>query len=79
MPDRVRGHVTIEKTGKWLKFQQMLAWMMMVVGAGMWIAGATEPGAAAGPTETTKNAYMAMGGAAVWMVVLRVLRWWHHG
>lgn len=78
MSNRIRGHVTVENTGKGIKFQQILAWLTMLFGAGLWMAGSTEPGAAAGPTETLKNAYMTMGGAAAWMVVLRVLRWWHH-
>lgn len=78
MAGRVRGHVTIEKTGKGIKFQQLLAWATMVFGVGLWMAGASEPAAASGLTETSKNAVFTMAAAGVWLVVLRILRWWHH-
>jgi hypothetical protein len=77
MAGRIRGHVTIEKTGKGLKFQSILAWLTLLFGVGLCVAGYSER-ADGGLTETAVNGYWTIGSAVAWMVILRMLRWWHH-
>jgi hypothetical protein len=75
-------HVTTEATGKGIKLQQLIAFVMLLVGLGLIIAGmqtvgghGAEPGTGGG---------MFLGGvlmftvAVVWRIVLRMLKWWHH-
>lgn len=78
--DNVRGHVTIEKTGKWLKLQQIVAFLLFVVGliVLMVAAGSREPGSTEVPKAFGNGAAMA-GIGFVWMMVVRFLSWWNHG
>ena len=79
-PMPVRGHVTIEKTGKSLKMQQLLSLLCIVIGFGIAAIaiGTRQPG-------TTEISSAAMGGSLmfvgglVWRVVTRIRVWWHHG
>lgn len=77
MVDRIHGHVTIEKTGKGIKVQQMLAWMTLLFGVGLSIAGHTDRHAV-GMTATAANGYLTVTSALVWMGFLRMIRWWCH-
>ena len=77
-PSEVRGHVTIEKHGKPLKFQQLLAMGVLALGIVLTFAGMG--GSEAGRISTTQT----MGGLAtfagiVWLVVTKARMWWHHG
>jgi hypothetical protein len=78
MADRIRGHVTIEKTGKWIKFQQVLAWVLMFVGMGYSAVGYQSAPAAGEMNENLLKGFAAMTFALFWMSVLRIVRWWCH-
>lgn len=78
MADRIRGHVTIEKTGKWIKFQQLLAWSLLLGGVGFTAYGYSEPAAKDGLTENAIKGAAGMAVAIVWLQILRVVRWWCH-
>jgi len=77
-PSEVRGHVTIEKHGKPLKLQQLLAMGVLTLGIVLTFAGM-------GSVEGGRMSNMqATGGLAtfagiVWLVVTKVRMWWHHG
>lgn len=79
-PMPVRGHVTIEKTGKSLKLQQLLSLLCIVIGFGIAAIaiGTRQP-------DTNEISSAAMGGSLmfvgglVWRVVTRIRVWWHHG
>jgi hypothetical protein len=76
---KVRGHVTTEGTGKWLKLQQALA-ILLIIGGFVWIAIAAQgPKVDGKPPEGMSMASVALTGGVVWYAVARVLRWWHHG
>jgi hypothetical protein len=75
----VRGHVTIEKTGKSLKMQQLLSLGFILLG--FTILAAVVAGREPGNTEVSSAAsvgsLMFVGGL-VWRVVTRIRVWWHH-
>lgn len=79
-PMPVRGHVTIENTGKSLKMQQLLSLLCIVIGFG--IAAIAIGTRQAGTTEISSAAMggslMFVGGLA-WRMVTRIRVWWHHG
>ena len=77
MAGKIRGHVTIEKTGKGIKFQQMLAWITLLFGVGLCVVGHSDQNAV-GMTETAANGYATVASALVWMMFLRMIRWWCH-
>jgi hypothetical protein len=79
-PMPVSGHVTIEKTGKALKMQQLLSLGLILLG--FTIMAAAFAGRDAGSTEvsTTASAGSAMFVCGLfWRVLTRVRIWWHHG
>jgi hypothetical protein len=78
MAEQVRGHVTIEKTGKWIKFQQLLAWSLLLGGVGFTAYGYSEPAAKDGITMNAAKGAAGMGFAILWLQILRVVRWWCH-
>jgi hypothetical protein len=78
MADRIHGHVTIEKTGKWLKLQQLVAWSLLLGGIGFTVVGYNEPAAKDGITETAAKGAAGMAFALVWIWFLRIARWWCH-
>jgi divalent metal cation (Fe/Co/Zn/Cd) transporter len=78
-PQNVRGHVTIEKTGKRLKFQQLLAVMLIITG---FFVAALSGAASNGNGKPPESITYGIGAAAigfVWYVVVRIMRWWQHG
>jgi hypothetical protein len=78
-PQQVRGHVTVEQTGKGLKFQQLLAVLLIICGfVFMGItAGTMEKGAKPPASFGYGAGAIAIGFA--WYLYARVMRWWHHG
>ena len=79
-PMPVRGHVTIEKTGKSLKMQQLLSFLCIVIGFGIAAIaiGTRQPGTTEISSAATWGSLMFVGGL-VWRVVTRIRVWWHHG
>ena len=75
-------HVTTEATGKGIKLQQLIAFVMLLVGLGLIIAGVQTVGGQDAAPGTGGG--MFLGGvlmftvAVVWRIVLRMLKWWHH-
>ena len=75
-------HVTTEATGKGIKLQQLIAFVMLIVGLGLIIAGVQTVGGQG--AEPGTGGGMFFGGvlmftvAVVWRIVLRMLKWWHH-
>jgi len=70
-------HSTVEQTKKSIKAQSLLAFLTAALGVGL-IALSSNSG-----TETDNQATMAVGvltmiGGAVWMMGMRVAKWWHH-
>jgi hypothetical protein len=78
MADKIRGHVTVEKTAKWIKLQQLLAWGLMIVGMGYTAVGYNTPTENGSFNQNLANGAAAMAIALVWVWVLRVVRWWCH-
>ena len=76
-PQVVAGHVTIEKTGKRLKGNLLLAYATVIGGIAM--VGVLA-GSATGPNDTTPGiAVAAVGIGMIWVVVTKVRIWWNHG
>ena len=77
-PMPVRGHVTIEKTGKSLKLQYVIAVCALLAGTMITFNAAGESGKG-GP-----NSAMSVGSGVIifsliWLAVTKVKIWWHHG
>ena len=71
------AEITVQQTRKRIKAQQPLALLTFVIGVTLLMMG--------GQTEdsTQKATMMANGGltlfgGAVWLLGLRVAKWWHH-
>ena len=79
-PMPVRGHVTIEKTGKSLKLQQLLGLFCIVLGLAMALLGISTdaPGGTEPSAFATAGILLFMLGL-VWRIVTRMRIWWHHG
>jgi hypothetical protein len=79
-PMPVRGHVTIEKTGKWLKLQQLLSFLCIVLGFTITAVVVTtrQPGTEGVSNAAVVGGFMFVGGL-IWRVVTRIRVWWHHG
>jgi len=75
-------HVTTEGTRKFIKIQQLIAFVMLLCGLGLIVAGAQTVGGQGAAPGTGGG--MLLGGvlmftvAVAWRIVLRVLKWWHH-
>lgn len=70
----VHGHVTIEKHGKGLKFQQLIAVCLLLVGIGLVFTNASEGG-----NNGTAAGVMTSVAGMLWLAVTKVRMWWHHG
>jgi hypothetical protein len=78
--DPIRGHVTIEKNRKSLKFFQTLAALTLIFGVVLIWQGAGQPAdAAIGPNKTLTNGIFTTVGGLAWLLVTKLLMWWHHG
>ena len=79
-PMPVKGHVTIEKTGKSLKLQQLLSLGMIVLGFVIVVSSvaASEPGTKTVSSATTAGSMTLVGGL-LWRVVTSIRIWWNHG
>ena len=78
MANEIRGHVTIEKNRKSLKFQQLLAIMTLGLGIALVVIGA-QSGQDGKVAAATVNGSLTTFGGLVWLVVVKALMWWHHG
>ena len=65
-----KDSVVIEKTSKALKRQRLYAWALLFIGAALVISRA--------PVFKLPGAFATLG-AAIWLGVLRIRTWWHHG
>lgn len=76
----VSGHVTIEKTGKSLKMQQLLSLGLILLGFTIMAAAFTgrEPGSTEVSTTASVGSAMFVCGL-FWRVLTRMRIWWHHG
>jgi hypothetical protein len=79
-PMPMTGHVTIEKTKKALKVQQLLGLLCIVIGIAMVGAGIStqDPGSREPSRLVMMGSPLVLVGI-VWRVVTRVRIWWHHG
>lgn len=75
----VRGHVTIEKHGKSLKLQQLLSILTLVLGIILVVVGSQQIGQDGAIAASTVNGVLTTFGGVVWLVVVKILMWWHHG
>ena len=78
-PSEVRGHVTIEKHRKSLKFQQLLAIATLALGVVLIVMGAQSPGPQGQVAQATVNGTLTTFGGVVWLMAVKALMWWHHG
>lgn len=76
---QIRGHVTIEKHRKSLKLQQVLSILTLVLGIVLVVVGAQQAGQDSAPATATVNGILTTLGGLVWLSVVKVLMWWHHG
>lgn len=79
-PMPIKGHVTIEKTRKSLKLQQLLGLFSILIGLSL--IGAAVYGRE--PDSKEMSPILPMGSllflvGLVWRVVTRIRIWWHHG
>lgn len=76
----VTGHVTIEKTKKSLKLQQLLALLCLVLGITLVGVGVSsqEPGSKETSGLLMVGSPLCLLGLA-WRIITRVRIWWHHG
>lgn len=69
--------VTIQKTSKSLKGQQLMAWMTLIGSIALFAAMMPEPGSKPQPASTV--AAMGVFAGVLWIIANRFQRWWHHG
>ena len=79
-PMPVKGHVTIEKTGKSLKLQQLLSLGTILLGFGIAaIAIAARPPESKEVSSAVVWGSTMFAGGLLWRVVTRIRIWWNHG
>lgn len=71
----MKGHpkkdtIVIEKTSKAIKRQRLYAWTLLFIGATLVISRA--------PVFKLPGAFATLG-AVIWLGILRIRTWWHHG
>jgi|688.fasta_scaffold1150348_2 hypothetical protein len=71
------AEVTVQQTRKRIKIQQPFALLTFVLGLTLMIMGGQE---ADGPQKTAMmgNGGLTLFGGAVWLLGLRVAKWWFH-
>jgi hypothetical protein len=71
------AEVTVQQTRKRIKIQQPFALLTFVTGVTLMIMGGQE---ADGPQKTAMmtNGGITLFGGAVWLLGLRVAKWWFH-
>ena len=69
--------ITVQQTRKWIKVQQPFALLTFALGATLLIMGGQS---ADGPQKSAmmRNGALTLFGGAVWLLGLRVAKWWHH-
>jgi hypothetical protein len=79
-PMPMTGHVTVEKTKKALKVQQLLGLLAIVVGIAMVGIGISsrDPGSSEPSRLVMMGSPLVLLGL-VWRVITRMRIWWHHG
>jgi len=76
-PAQVVGHVTTEKTGKNIKAAFALNWIAFLLGIAL--IATCLPKAGSDPSAGFTFGCFMMTGSFVAGIVLRIVRWWHHG
>ena len=76
-PAEVVGHVTTEKTGKNLKAAFALNWLAFLVGMVAIVISMQSPNAEPGAAMMLGS--LLITGSFAAGIVLRIVRWWHHG
>jgi hypothetical protein len=71
------NHTTIEHTRKSLKVQGLLATLTLVLGVGLVILG-TSSEQKPEQNMAMMNGILTSLAGVVWVVGVRVARWWHH-
>lgn len=69
--------VTIQKTSKSLKGQQLMAWMTLLGSIALFAATLPQPGSKPQPVGII--AAMGVFVGILWVIANRFQRWWHHG
>lgn len=71
------AETTVQMTRKSIKFQQGLAFLTLVFGAVLIVMGASEqePGK---PSQSMINGILTSVAACVWLVGMRLAKWWLH-
>ncbi len=69
--------VTIQKTSKGLKGQQLAAWLTFIGGIALFSSMMPEPGSRMPPAGIAGGLVTIAG--FFWILVNRWQRWWHHG
>jgi hypothetical protein len=77
-PQAVRGHVTIEKTGKWLKAQLVLSFLLLLAGVITIIVKAQELPSSEPDRSMAYGPLMVVVGI-LWWIMTKVRVWWQHG
>lgn len=75
------GHVTVEKTSKRLKGQQLVAWLVLIgsIVTVMLDAGSRDQNATREPGGLMFGAMCAISFSLVWIIYIRFSTWWNHG
>jgi hypothetical protein len=71
------GEVTVQNTRKRIKIQQPFALLTFVLGVTILIMGG-QTADAAQKTAMMGNGGLTLFGGAVWLLGLRVAKWWFH-
>ena len=74
----IRGHVTIEKSRKSLKFQKLMATLTLILGVVLIVMGGSENGQD-GMSQARLNGTLTVAAAIFWLGTTKALIWWHHG
>jgi hypothetical protein len=69
--------ITTERTGKGLKFQKLLAALLMFSGVITWIVGASDPRHKQQGVIVAGVCMVAF--SLVWYLYIRAAAWWRHG
>ena len=68
--------VTIQQTRKVIKIQQAIAMLVLVLGIVLTVMASSGPDAA--KSSMTANGILTSIGGVVWLIGMRMAKWWHH-
>lgn len=71
------AETTVQNTRKSIKFQQGLAFLTLLLGVGLIVTGVStqEQGE---PSQAMINGILTSVAACVWLVAMRLAKWWLH-